>query len=128
MYMAILKKRRELPCVAIVIIKQKCNVIDWYSACFLPICFFLFMGTLDKSTEQNKYFCVQYCPIFCLLITKNGREAYFIIARMLLKLRRDVAVTASRRSCCYVATYQLLRRDVISPPSLAEKLYLILIY
>ena len=47
---------------------------------------------------------------------------------MLLKLRRDVAVTASGRSCCYVATYQLLRRDVISPPSLAEKLYLILIY
>lgn len=47
---------------------------------------------------------------------------------MLLKLRRDVAVTASGRSCCYVATYQLLRRDVISPALLAVLLYLPLIY
>ena len=47
---------------------------------------------------------------------------------MLLKLRRDVAVTASGRSCCYVATYQLLRRDVISPASLAELLYLPITY
>ena len=39
---------------------------------------------------------------------------------MLLKLRRDVAVTASGRIYHYVATYQLLRRDVISPPSLSE--------
>ena len=105
---------------------MQCNRLVF--SMFFAALFFLFMGTLDKSTEQNKYFCVQYCPIFCLLITKNGSEAYFIIVRMFLKLRRDVAVTASGRSCCYVATYQLLRRDVISPPSLAEKLYLTLIY
>ena len=56
------------------------------------------------------------------------KEPYFIIARMLLKLRRDVAVTASGRIYHYVVTYLLLRRDVISPASLAEKLYLTLIY
>ena len=56
------------------------------------------------------------------------KEPYLMMVRMLLKLRRDVAVTASGRIYHYVATYQLLRRDVISPPSLAEKLYLTLIY
>ena len=105
---------------------MQCNRLVF--SMFFAALFFLFMGTLDKSTEQNKYFCVQYCPIFCLLITKNGSEAYFIIVRMFLKLRRDVAVTASGRIYHYVVTYLLLRRDVISPPSLAEKLYLILIY
>ena len=33
---------------------------------------------------------------------------------MYLKLRRDVSVATSGRSCCYVAMYQMLRRDVIS--------------
>ena len=86
----------------------------------------LFIGTLGATTEQNKGFCVQYSPFFRLFITKNGSEAYFrfkkglfeipkrlfrtskepylIMGRMLLKLRPDVAVTASGRSCCYVVT------------------------
>lgn len=81
---------------------MQCNRLVF--SMFLAALLFLFMGTLDKSTEQNKYFCVQYSPFFCLLIAKNGSEAYFIMARMLLKLRHDVAVTASGRSCCYVVT------------------------
>lgn len=64
----------------------------------------LFIGTLGATTEQNKGFCVQYSPFFRLFITKNGNEAYLIMGRMLLKLRPDVAVTASGRSCCYVVT------------------------
>ena len=36
---------------------------------------------------------------------------------MYLKLRRDVSDAASGRSCCYVAMYQMLRRDVISSMS-----------
>ena len=59
---------------------------------------------------------------------RTSKEPYLLIARMFLKLRRDVAVTASGRSCCYVATYQLLRRDVISPALLAVLLYLSLTY
>ena len=47
---------------------------------------------------------------------------------MLLKLRRDVAVTASGRIYHYVVTYLLLRRDVISPALLAVLLYLSLTY
>jgi len=46
------------------------------------------------------------------------------MGRMLLKLRHDVAVTASGRSCCYVVTHLQLHRDVISPVSSAELLYL----
>jgi hypothetical protein len=64
----------------------------------------LFIGTLGALTEQNKGFCVQYSPFFRLFIAKNGNEAYLIMGRMLLKLRPDVAVTASGRSCCYVVT------------------------
>lgn len=64
----------------------------------------LFIGTLGATTEQNKGFYVQYSPFFRLFITKNGNEAYLIMGRMLLKLRPDVAVTASGRSCCYVVT------------------------
>ena len=50
----------------------------------------------------------------------HQKEPYLIMGRMLLKLRHDVAVTASGRSYCYVVTKLLLRRDVISPASLAE--------
>ena len=51
---------------------------------------------------------------------RTSKEPYLIMGRMLLKLRHDVAVTASGRSYCYVVTKLLLRRDVISPASLAE--------
>lgn len=63
----------------------------------------LFIGTLGALTEQNKGFTFNIAPFF-VFITKNGNEAYLIMGRMLLKLRPDVAVTASGRSCCYVVT------------------------
>lgn len=86
----------------------------------------LLIGTLDASTEQNKGFTFNIAPFLDFIITKNVSEAYFrfkkgyfelqkkallnskepylIMGRMLLKLRHDVAVTASGRSCCYVVT------------------------
>lgn len=62
MYMAILKKRRELPCVAIVIIKQKCNVIDWYSVRFLPLCFFYSWGLLINRLNKTSIFAFNTAP------------------------------------------------------------------
>ena len=104
----------------------KNGIINWYSGASCLLFVFLFIGTLGASTEQNKGFCVQYSPFFRLFITKNGSEAYFwfkksyfelqkrlfrtskepylIMGRMLLKLRHDVAVTASGCSYCYVVT------------------------
>ena len=64
----------------------------------------LFIGTLSATTEQNKGFTFNIAPFFRLFITKNGNEAYLIMSRMLTKLRPEVAVTASGRSCCYVVT------------------------
>lgn len=63
----------------------------------------LFIGTLGATTEQNKGFTFNIAP-FSSFYHQNGNEAYLIMGRMLLKLRPDVAVTASGRSCCYVVT------------------------
>lgn len=87
---------------------------------------FLFIGTLGASTEQTRVFAFNIAPFFVFLSPKmevrltldskkaisnfkkrlflTSKEPYLIMGRMLLKLRRDVAVTASGRSCCYVVT------------------------
>ena len=87
---------------------------------------FLFIGTLGASTEQNKVFAFNIAPFFVFFSPKmevrltldskkalsnfkkrlfrTSKEPYLIMGRMLLKLRPDVAVTASGRSCCYVVT------------------------
>ena len=39
---------------------------------------------------------------------------------MFLELRRDVSYAASGRILCYVGTYLMLRRDVISSASMAK--------
>ena len=86
----------------------------------------LFIGTLSATTEQNKGFTFNIAPFFVFLSPKmevrltldskkaisnfkkrlflTSKEPYLIMGRMLLKLRHDVAVTASGRSCCYVVT------------------------
>ena len=87
---------------------------------------FLFIGTLGASTEQTRVFAFNIAPFFVFLSPKmevrltldskkaisnfqkrlfrTSKEPYLIMGRMLLKLRPDVAVTASGRSCCYVVT------------------------
>ena len=87
---------------------------------------FLFIGTLGASTEQTRVFAFNIAPFFVFLSPKmevrltldskkaisnfkkrlflTSKEPYLIMGRMLLKLRHDVAVTASGRSCCYVVT------------------------
>lgn len=89
------------------------------------LCFFYSLERLVHRLNKQGFY-VQYSLFFRLFITKNGSEAYFrfkkgsfelqkrffrtskepylIMGRMLLKLRYDVAVTASGRSCCYVVT------------------------
>ena len=76
---------------------------------------FLFIGTLGASTEQTRVFAFNIAPFFVFLspkmevrLTLDSKKAYLksqkgsfelqkslIMGRMLLKLRRDVAVTAS---------------------------------
>ena len=87
---------------------------------------FLFIGTLGASTEQTRVFAFNIAPFFVFLSPKmevrltldskkaisnfkkrlfrTSKEPYLIMGRMLLKLRHDVAVTASGCSYCYVVT------------------------
>ena len=53
--------------------------------------FFLFIGTLGATTEQNKVFCVQYNPFFVFLspkmevrLTLDSKKALLNFTRALL--------------------------------------------
>lgn len=91
--------------------------------------FFLFLSYLQpgdmiwngnpKYLHEKKFFSILLSPKMEVRLTldskkaisnfqkrlfRTSKEPYLIMGRMLLKLRPDVAVTASGRSCCYVVT------------------------
>ena len=72
-----------------------------------------------KYLHEKKFFSILLSPKMEVRLTldskkaisnfqkrlfRTSKEPYLIMGRMLLKLRPDVAVTASGRSCCYVVT------------------------
>lgn len=73
----------------------------------------------SKYLHEKKFFSILLSPKMEVRLTldskkaisnfqkrlfRTSKEPYLIMGRMLLKLRPDVAVTASGRSCCYVVT------------------------